>query len=249
MRDVLSLVMAGIAIIGGLSGALVLKGTQSSAALVVVGVVFAIIALGRLTREPQQPENPGGARTSNWRLNLLWTSTDPGQVVSHPLAGPVSLGVVEVVDGRVKWLSPADVAMDFESALQVARARLQEASWRPPELVAPGVFRGSWGDGLAAARLALPELVETVAVEGAPIAVVTTEDSFLLTGETSGALDEALRLGEADAANVRAGVDRCPFPLWRFTEGAWAPWDLPEGHPLSPRVKPLRQAAALTASA
>ena len=50
MRGILNLIIGGVMVIGGLSGGLVLKGTQSGGALAAVGAVLCGVGLYRLTR-------------------------------------------------------------------------------------------------------------------------------------------------------------------------------------------------------
>jgi hypothetical protein len=50
MRGILSIIIGLVMVIGGLSGKLVLKGTQSGAALAAIGGVVLIIGLVRLLR-------------------------------------------------------------------------------------------------------------------------------------------------------------------------------------------------------
>lgn len=177
--------------------------------------------------------------TTTWRLNLLWSETEPGEVASVPFTGPIRLGVVSGEPSGNEWLAPAQLGMDVESAIEVARARLAEVSRELPTHVGPGVFRGTWGDGLAGARLALPSLVRKLTWSGPPLAVVATEDSLLLCEDTVESLTEALRLAEEDSSRTPPGIDRCPFPVFRFEAGAWKSWSLPATHPLKDRVDAL----------
>lgn len=50
MRGIISIVLAIVFIIGGLTGRLVLIGTHSSGALVVVGAIMLVIGIARLSR-------------------------------------------------------------------------------------------------------------------------------------------------------------------------------------------------------
>lgn len=50
MRGVLNLIIGGVMVVGGLSGSLVLKGTQSGGALAAVGGVLCCVGIYRMTR-------------------------------------------------------------------------------------------------------------------------------------------------------------------------------------------------------
>jgi hypothetical protein len=50
MRGIINIIIGLVFIIGGLSGGLVLKGTQSGGGLAVLGVVLVLLGLFRLTR-------------------------------------------------------------------------------------------------------------------------------------------------------------------------------------------------------
>jgi len=50
MRGIINIVIGLVMIIGGLSGNLVLKGTESGGALAAIGVLLILIGLFRLTR-------------------------------------------------------------------------------------------------------------------------------------------------------------------------------------------------------
>ena len=50
MRGILNIIIGGIMVVGGLSGGLVLKGTQSGGALAVIGGVIMLIGVVRLMR-------------------------------------------------------------------------------------------------------------------------------------------------------------------------------------------------------
>jgi hypothetical protein len=50
MRGIINIIIGLVMLIGGLSGNLVLKGTQSGGALAAIGVLLILIGLFRLTR-------------------------------------------------------------------------------------------------------------------------------------------------------------------------------------------------------
>lgn len=54
-RGVINLILGGIMIIGGLSGDLVLKGTDSGGALAIFGVIIAGVGIFRLTSATKKP--------------------------------------------------------------------------------------------------------------------------------------------------------------------------------------------------
>jgi hypothetical protein len=51
MRGILNIIIGAVMIIGGLSGALVMRGTGSGVALAVLGAVFVVLGLFRLRNQ------------------------------------------------------------------------------------------------------------------------------------------------------------------------------------------------------
>ena len=56
MRGIGNLIMGVLFLIGGLSGGMVLRGTNSGGALAIVGVVMIVLGFVRMANSAQQPQ-------------------------------------------------------------------------------------------------------------------------------------------------------------------------------------------------
>lgn len=171
------------------------------------------------------------AALAQWRVAPLWRNTEG--LVSWPLCDEVHLGLVSVEPDGIHWLEPADLnELDPESVKVRAVENLAAASTAPIVEVARGVFRGQWGDGLAAARLALPDLVESLPIDGPLVAFTATEDSFLIANEYD---HEAIRAAlsfaakDVEALGSNSTVDAFTSKPWILMEEGWKRWtEVPE---------------------
>jgi hypothetical protein len=167
-----------------------------------------------------------------------------GEVVTWPFVPGVQLGLLRQENGTTRWVKPAELEeVPVERAKSVALDNLRAAT-TPLQQLAPGVYRGSWGDGIAAARLAVLERVASLPLSGQPVAFTSTEDSFVVAGASDvTALGLALQQAREDAARVLADktskVDLFTATPWLLADGQWQPWQVPAAHPLKPRLDEL----------
>lgn len=153
-----------------------------------------------------------------------------------------SHGATSIDDDRLRrW------HVTFESALGVALDNLR--SLGGPRFVAPadgepGAWAGGWADEHDASRLLLPELLRGLQFEGTAVAVVPTDEAFIVAdlGRPRG-LQAAVRLAEAALRSRTAIPVSGNFLILR--EGAWVPWE-GDRYAVNPDVaKRLRQAVLL----
>jgi len=72
--------------------------------------------------------------------------------------------------------------MTYDEALAIAIDNLRDAPDHFTEL-APGVYRGAWGDGYDISRALLPDMIERVPVRGRPVFMMPTRDVLLVSGD------------------------------------------------------------------
>ncbi|MBX7101964.1 MAG: hypothetical protein K1X89_29880 [Myxococcaceae bacterium] len=127
----------------------------------------------------------------------------------EPLVRDVFLEVVR--QGPRGWSSvtaaeAAGWTLEPPQALALARENLAKVSAEPWVKVESGLFRSPWSDGLAAARLALPDRFRALSLRGAPLVVAPHQGCVLVTGTEE---------REAHAAFVALALEeaRGPGPL------------------------------------
>lgn len=78
---------------------------------------------------------------------------------------------------------PEEWGLTLDQALAIARENLRDATSEGWEEVAPGVFRGAWGDSYDPSRALLPDVLERAPVKGRPVFMIPTRDVLLVTGD------------------------------------------------------------------
>lgn len=161
----------------------------------------------------------------------VWVETGD-DVVTWPFSGSVRMGLVEVGDNTCTWVGPAELEDTPKAeALAHAIAGLWSLSRGPFVKEATGVWRGRFGDGLAAARLFLPGFTAKCDVAGTQVVFTSTEDTFIVTGtDDHEALRVACDLARDDACAVKlvgSNVDVFTATPWLLKDGAWTPWETP----------------------
>lgn len=137
--------------------------------------------------------------------------------------------------------------VSFESALGVALDNLRSLGsgrFVAPADGEPGAWAAGWADQHDASRLLLPELLRGLPFEGTPVAVVPTDEAFIVAdlGRPRG-LQAAVRLAEAALRSRTAIPISGNFLILK--EGSWVPWE-GDRYAVNPDVaKRLRQAVLL----
>lgn len=78
---------------------------------------------------------------------------------------------------------PEEWGLTLHQALAIAHDNLRDATKEGWEEVAPGVFRGIWGDGYDPSRALLSDVLERAPVKGRPVFMIPTRDLLLVTGD------------------------------------------------------------------
>lgn len=78
---------------------------------------------------------------------------------------------------------PEEWGLTLDQALAIARENLRDATSEGWEEIAPGVFRGAWGDSYDPSRALLPDVLERAPVKGRPVFMIPTRDVLLVTGD------------------------------------------------------------------
>ncbi len=190
---------------------------------------------------PAEPE----PESVGFTVALVWGAALSEAKVTRPFASSLRLGLMEHRPDGPAWLTPDELeGRSPDDALELALRTLASDSRGGLTEVEPGVLHGSWGDGFAASRLALPERFRDLALKGRPVSFAASEDTLFLAGEDApDALLKAFARSRAHAMQVladeRSVAGRFTARPWRLTEQGWEPWAMPASHPLSPRVSAL----------
>lgn len=187
--------------------------------------------------EPEVAQPVDGVRPA-----LVWGETLGEAPLNWPFLQSLHLGLLRLEDEGPSWLDPKDLSGEAESEARAkAMANLERASHGGLSEVEPGVLRGEWKDGIAASRLALPHLFKDLTLEGSPVAFTASEDTLFIAGsQNAAALERAFALSKQHLEKVRAD-DASPASTftahpWVLNNGDWAPWQVPEEHPLRAEI-------------
>ena len=179
----------------------------------------------------EQADTPA-AEAHRWILAPFWRA-DLAGTLSEPFHGDLRFGLLRLDDDDPQWLERADVGGKTPGdCLERARDNLRRRSEAQVEEVRPGVWRGAWNDGFAAARLALPALFTGLHPRGALIAFTPSDDTLFLAGEEDEAgILTAITLATHHAREVlaRAGVSGAFAATgWKLEGSRFVPWAAPE---------------------
>jgi hypothetical protein len=140
------------------------------------------------------------------------------------------LNVALVVEGAN---GPRPLTRDDLAGLALGEAQLVDRAFqnlhlrsaRPFVLVTSGVYVSSFGGVYAAARLALPRILDGLHLNGDPVAFLPTRNTLIVTGsnDAHGLLEAFARVRHAQAS----GNERVTTAPLRRTEYGWESW-LPE---------------------
>jgi hypothetical protein len=126
-----------------------------------------ILDMGRRSRIEEQ-ENPGaGFQYRNFGEDCVeLLALDQPDTINTLTCGP-----------------PEEWGLTLDQALAIARENLRDATSEGWEEIAPGVFRGAWGDNYDPSRALLPDVLERAPVKGRPVFMIPTRDVLLVTGD------------------------------------------------------------------
>ncbi|WP_425400714.1 DUF1444 family protein [Aeoliella sp.] len=138
----------------------------------------------------------------------------------------------------IRSLSADDLAawdVTLYEVIELAKQNLREMTQQCAQ--AGELFLFSSGDSHDAARMLLTDVIESLEVSGAPIAMVPNREMMLVTGEGN---DEGLQSMVAMSQQALEHERRISSMAFRLSQGTWSPW-LPEpDHPLRSAFELLR---------
>lgn len=138
----------------------------------------------------------------------------------------------------IRSLSEEDLAawdVTLDELIELAKQNLREMTQQCAQVGELFVF--SSGDSHDAARMLLTDVIGSLDVSGAPIAMVPNRELLLVTGEGN---DEGLQSMIAMAQQGLEHERRISSTAFRLSAGTWSPW-LPEpDHPLRSAFELMR---------
>lgn len=143
--------------------------------------------------------------------------------LTEPVVRDLFLEVVRE-SPRQQWspVSPTEAAtwgLSPPRALALAKENLAKASQQPWVKVEAGLLRSPWTDGLAAARLALPDRFRSLPVRGAPLVVAPHQGCLLVTGTEETHAHAAFVALALEEARAQGPLQLAPLQLtgqgWR----------------------------------
>lgn len=165
------------------------------------------------------------------RLQRLCDGAAPGPDIPHQtVADELAFYLVYDFPESMRSVSGEDLerwGVSLYEAMEVAMENLRE---RDMSVAAIGesVYVSIGGDPYDPSRLMDSEFLEQFELEGDPVAIVSSADTFILGGsEDEGGLEAMAALVEQFSDAPRP-VSTLPII---FRDGQWTPWLPPEGHP------------------
>jgi hypothetical protein len=179
------------------------------------------------------------------RLQAEVDGRDPVPFAGRVLAEHLTLEVALDQPGSILSVSQENLdewGMSFEDALAQANQNLLKTGTDRFRPVRPGLFVSAWNDEYDCSRLHLVEVIESVPVQGRPVAMIPHRNCLLLTGADDAAgLVQMAKIAEDMLAKPGA-MCGLAFRL----DGGWTPFLPPREHAAFPALG--RQAAQTLAS-
>lgn len=138
----------------------------------------------------------------------------------------------------IRSLSEDDLAawdVTLYEVIEIAKQNLREMTQQCAQMGEVFVFAS--GDSHDAARMLLTDVVGSLEVAGAPIAMVPNREMLLVTGEDS---PEGLEAMLGIATQALAHERRISSVAFRLEGDAWVPWLPADDHPLRQQFQLLR---------
>jgi hypothetical protein len=160
----------------------------------------------------------------------------PHRIVAEHLAVGLVYDLPEaIMQVQQRHLSAWGLSLD--EAFDVACENLLDISQHQWESPSPGVWVSPWRDNHDASRLILPDLLQTIAVQGDCVAMVPNRDTLLLSGsEDEPGLAHMANLAEKALDHARA-ITGLAFLL---VDETWRPWLPDTEYPLHDRFHLLQ---------
>jgi uncharacterized protein YtpQ (UPF0354 family) len=120
----------------------------------------------------------------------------------------------------------ADWGVSFATALAAATDNLRDATVAKFELLAPGLYIGTWDDSYDTSRLLFPDLVYQLAVGGEPVVMIPTRNRFMVVSENDSAA-QMFMIGLARQFVEEEGRQVSAL-MYRYEQGCaleWTPSD------------------------
>lgn len=150
----------------------------------------------------------------------------------------LALAPVYDMPTSIRSLSEDDLAawdVTLYEVIEIAKKNLLEMTQQCAQ--AGELFMFSSGDSHDVARMLLTEVMESLEVQGAPIAMAPNRELLLVTGESS---EEGLASMVDMAEEALDHERRISSAAFRLEQGSWSPWLPPIDHPLHNRLRLMR---------
>lgn len=167
------------------------------------------------------------------------------QLWSVPFAGDYALGLAlwDRIDPDVWDSDFLGVTLSSDEIFQTAIDNLTRRSKLDFIELSPGLFVSPWRDGFDPARLLFVDRIAQLEVKGDPVAIVLNANMVLISGSRDlNGLDLMLTLCTENSYAPGAIL----VPPITLLDNYWAPYTVPDNHPLSNKMERINRLMMLT---
>jgi len=162
-------------------------------------------------------------------------------LIYYELAECLAVAPVYDMPTSIRSLSKEDLEnwdVTLYEVLEIAKQNLREMTEECAQMGELFVFAS--GDSHDAARILLTDVMRSLEIEGAPIAMVPNRETLLVTGEQN---EEGLATMAAVAEQALAHERRISSVAFRLEGEDWSPWLPDDEHPLRQQFGLFREQA------